>query len=119
MICIETKEIFDSVAAAARHYKVHRSGIILVCKNHQRAVKGFHLWYLEDFNNATEHEIPPAKTVSRPRAVICLETGEVFESLRAAADHYNIKHTNICRSCKNPQSKAANLHWQYADAPQA
>ena len=114
VICIETKEIFDSVAAAARHYKVHRSGIILVCKNHQRAVKGFHLWYLEDFNNTTEIVIPPPKTKPQKRAVICVETGEVFETIRQAAQWLGMVHGAVSRACRKHYA-AGGYHFYYLE----
>lgn len=99
VICIETGETFDSVAATARHYGVNRSNIIGACKNHQLSVHGLHFWYLEDFNNATEIIIPPAKTNPKKRPVICLETGEVFESGVAAAKWLGVFQAAVSRSC--------------------
>ena len=114
VICIETKEVFDSVAAAARYYKTHRSNIILACNNHQRTVRGVHLWFLEDFNSATEIIIPPPKTKPQKRAVICLETCEVFETIRQAARWLGMVHGAVSRACRIHYA-AGGYHFRYLD----
>lgn len=114
VICIETKEIFDSVAAAARNYKANRSNIVLACKNHQRSVKGVHLWFLEDFNNATEIIIPPPKTKPQKQAVICLETGEIFGTIRQAAKWLGMVHGAVSRACRIHYA-AGGYHFRYLD----
>ena len=114
VICIETKEIFDSVAAAVRRYKVNRANLILACKNHQRTVDGKHFWYLEDFNKATEIVIPPPKTKPQKRKVVCLETGEVFETIRQAAKWLGMVHGAVSRACRK-NIRAGGYHWKFVD----
>lgn len=72
VICIETSEIFDSVAAAVRSYNLIRANLLKACRNHQCTAGGKHFWFLEDFNAANEIVIPPPKTKPQKRAVICL-----------------------------------------------
>ena len=119
IICIETNEKFESTAEAARHYKTTAENIQRACKNYAKTAVKLHWCYLEDFatRNVVTESIPGKPT--KPRAVLCIETGKRFESISAAGRFYKIRSANICRACKNPQSKAANLHWRYADAPQA
>lgn len=47
------------------------------------------------------------------RSVVCIETGEVFDSIKEAADKYNVCHANISRACKT-NYKCGEYHWRYA-----
>lgn len=114
VICIETRTVYESVEMAARCHNIHRSRIILACQEHQRTAVGKHWWYLEDFNNATEIIIPPAKATSQPRAVICLETGEVFKSIQEASRWLGMTHSAISRACRIHYA-AGGYHWRYLE----
>lgn len=51
----------------------------------------------------------------KSRAVICVETDEVFECIRAAADAKGINTArNITRSCKRG-GRCGGYHWRYAE----
>lgn len=114
VICIETGEIFDSVTAAARHYNINRSNLTLICRQHQRTIDGKHFWYLEDYNNATEIIIPPPKTKPQKRKVICLETGTIFETIRAAAQWLGMVHGAVSRACRIHYA-AGGYHFRYLE----
>jgi hypothetical protein len=47
------------------------------------------------------------------RAVQCRETGKVFESLKAAADYYNMDRTGLSFHLRGKQSHFNNLTWEY------
>ena len=47
------------------------------------------------------------------RKVICLETGEIFESLSQAASKYNIKMQGIYDCCRGKQKTSAKHKWMY------
>lgn len=113
VICIETGEIFDSVAAAARRYNINRSQIIIACQQHQRMVDGKHFWYLKDYNNATEIVIPPPGNTIK-RKVICLETGTIFETIRAAAKWLGMVHGAVSRACRIHYA-AGGYHFRYLE----
>lgn len=48
VICVETQEVFGSVAEAARHTGVIATNISAVCKNRRRSAGGFHWEYIEE-----------------------------------------------------------------------
>ena len=48
------------------------------------------------------------------KRVICIETGQVFESIKEAQDFFKCGH-NIARVCKGKRKTAAGLHWRYYD----
>ena len=118
VICIESGDIFDSVEVAALHYEVNRSNIIIACQKHQRTVHGLHFWYLKDFNSATEIIIPPPKTKPQKRKVVCLETGEVFPTIRKAAEWLNMVHGAVSRACRKHYA-AGGYHFRYLDEVQS
>ena len=47
IICVETREIFDSVKEAGECLNVNPSNISHVLKGRQNSVKGYHFEYLE------------------------------------------------------------------------
>ena len=49
------------------------------------------------------------------KKVLCVETGEVFEGSRKAADKYNLISTNIRKCCRGERAKAGGLTWKYLD----
>lgn len=49
------------------------------------------------------------------KKVINLDTGEVFDSVRNAAKHYNLKDTHITRVCKGKRKTTGGYKWSYYD----
>lgn len=54
---------------------------------------------------------------SNAKKIVCIETGEVFASLRQAASKYGVpgSASNICNCLKGKQETAFNLHWKYVE----
>ena len=113
VVCLETGERFESVTAAAKHYNILKStNISFACKNPHRRAGGYHWRYAEEVPEGAEIEIPAN---SRTRPVICLETGERFNSVKEAGQHYNINPSYISWVCQNTSYKAASYHFRHAD----
>lgn len=53
---------------------------------------------------------------NNPRAqkVMCIDTGEVFECAKDAAEKYNVTNSTILKTCKGKQKKSAGMSWKYA-----
>ena len=49
------------------------------------------------------------------RKVVCIETGEVFDYIKQAADKYKVNKANIVSVCKGKRGTAGGFHWKYAD----
>ena len=45
--------------------------------------------------------------------IICVETGDVFDSGKEAADAYNTATTNISRAARDSNATACGYHWKY------
>ena len=46
------------------------------------------------------------------RSVTCITTGETFDSVKSAADHYGLYDTNIVRCCKGVNKHTGKLNGQ-------
>lgn len=53
VLCVETGEIFESGAAAARAVGVDRSNIIRACNGQKKKIGGYHWEWIENENNRT------------------------------------------------------------------
>lgn len=59
---------------------------------------------------------PKFTSHTRAHPVMCIETGEIFPSLTAAAKEKNLKWSSyIYYCCNNPNRTTAGLHWKYLD----
>lgn len=47
------------------------------------------------------------------KKVINLDTGEVFESVKAAAERYGLKDTHITRVCKGKRKRTGGFRWSH------
>ena len=111
VICVETGEVFESMTAAARAKQVTVQDISRACKNPGRTAGGCH-WRIAD-EPQSEISADRGKTTSRP--VICVETGEIFESLNEVGRQYYISSRCIARACGNPAFTSCGCHWRFAD----
>ena len=50
-----------------------------------------------------------------PKKVICVETGEVFSSIREAARYIGRANTNIIHCCTGKRELCGGYHWRYLD----
>lgn len=190
VICIETKEIFESLRTAALKYNIHESGIQAVCgKKTQYTAAGKHWCYLEDYEayqlptaqprklsnrekNNSERPIyqigldqqlirafqsikeaaqilfpqiqyadksikkccvykqisaysyywcyqdeydnwkPLQPKVGNKYKVICVETGQIYDSMKQAAQATNTAYTSISQCCNGKAKTAGGFHWK-------
>lgn len=52
---------------------------------------------------------------SNAKKVICVETNEIFNSIKEAAIKNNVSKSAICMACKGKRNIAAGYHWRYYD----
>lgn len=50
---------------------------------------------------------------ARQKKIICVETGEIFNSLTEAAIKNNVNKSAICKACKGKLKTCAGYHWAY------
>lgn len=54
------------------------------------------------------------KTITSNKRVTCVETGEVFDSIKEASLKYGCHGSNISACCKGRVKSANGYHWRYA-----
>ena len=47
------------------------------------------------------------------KGVVCVETGEIFSSIRQASKSSNVDFSNIAKCCKGKLKTAGGKHWKY------
>ena len=65
-------------------------------------------------SEATRARMKLAQAKNR-KCVCCIETGEVFESIKMAAEHYGIGSGEISSACHGKRNTAAGLHWLFLE----
>lgn len=75
-------------------------------------------WCTEKYNsNYGSARQRQASKVSR--AVVCIETGEVFLSQKQAGEKTSVSHRHISDCCKNDRHTCGGYHWRYASREEA
>ena len=52
-------------------------------------------------------------TTGNKKEVVCVETGEIFSSIRQASKSINVDFSNIAKCCKGKLKTAGGYHWKY------
>lgn len=112
VINIDTGIMFDSILDAANSCNMEvYINIIKVCKGERGTAGGFRWAYI----NNDKIETPSYEQKWSRRRVINVETQEVFETVKEAAEAYNVKSSNISRICKDGKGTVKGVRWAYAD----
>lgn len=106
--CVSTKTLYNSLNEAARATGAQPESIQRCCERRQCSAGGY-LWcypkdYSEDWRPKENNNIV---------AVVCYETGVVYDSIAEAARAYNTSSSNIGACCKGDRVEAAGMHWCY------
>lgn len=67
-------------------------------------------WQNEDFKQKAQRAVLEACKSS----VMCVETNEVFDSIKDAERVYGVDHANICRAIRTGY-RCGGFHWKYYD----
>lgn len=111
VICIDTEEVFPSIAAAARAKGLSHGNLSVVLKGTRRMCGGYQWAYLEDWNNKTLE--PLRKKMTTAKAVRCIDTGVVYKSLTAAGVQTGASNAHISGVCKGKRQRAGGYMWEY------
>ena len=133
VMCVNTKEIFPSATKAAAHYKLSQSDISACCAGKRnfagRLKNGDYMkWVLqEDYDPHKEYSFERNKGSNNPksRRVVCLTTGEVFDTMTEAGKRHNISGNGckISLACTGKRKHVGKLQdgtkleWAYLDDP--
>lgn len=137
VICLETLKVYETISQAREETGATK---ISDCCRHDSKHKtsgNFHWEYYDknfsenDYRNILKQHIEDEANNSCRKMseenkkilieissvkVLCVETGEIFDSIRKAAEKYNVSSSCICCCCKGKSKTAKNLHWKYVTA---
>ena len=105
MICIETGEIFSSMGEASRMKQIDKTSISRCCNGKQITAGGYH-WRLLDQNQTND-----IVNDRRKKRVLCVNTGEIYESVSEAARATNSDPSNIIKVCNGKYKTTNKLKW--------
>ncbi len=116
VICLETKEIFWTSNDAGNKMGFPGSSIARVCTHKRKQINGYHFMYVKDY---IDNGISKKNLDSNKKRVVCLTTGEIFNSVSDAKRKYTNSST-IGISCKKDFSYSGKLDnvplvWQFYD----
>ena len=107
VMCVESGEIFDSITLAAKSLGLTRNAVGNVLNGVIVSAKGFHFVFVDE-------ESPKVRNaVNKSKSVICLETGEVFDSVKSAAERFCTCEANIKHCATGKYQKAKGYTFRY------
>lgn len=105
--CIETKKTYNSMGEASRDTGIDKTSISRCCAGKQITAGGYHWSFIDTAQQITKDR--------RKRAVLCITTGIVYESIQAAAVATNSDASNICKVCNGKYKTTNKLQWKWMD----
>lgn len=131
ILCLDDNRAFPSVKAAAEHYDTTQSalGKVISFKRYSAAGRMFvrAAVPMEDdqMRRLLMREIADrrdvgakAAGVANRRPVICVTTGERFESATEAASHFGMGTTYVAELCRNGRALDVGLRFRYDGEPE-
>lgn len=65
------------------------------------------------FTEEHKKRIGEANKTNHVKPILCVETGQIFKSLKEAGKYFNTDSSNIGHACKGRQEKAKGFHFTY------
>lgn len=111
VVCLENREIYESIGIAARECNTSPEIIYRCCTSRNNTAGGLHWMYLPDYEKSSEEDIinilsKPGKT----KKVIYLNTLEVFPSMKEASEATNVNANSISSCCLHNRKSAGKTN---------
>lgn len=103
----ETKEKIRSAQVGVPKTPEMRSNMSAAAKRRWSSENRAEREYLRELNKGVNS--------AKARAVLCVETGVVYDYVRGASEQTGIELSSIIRCCKGQRHTAGGYHWRYAD----
>ena len=140
IICLDTGKIFDSVKRAAVSVGIDPSAISAVLNGRGKTAGGYRWDYLNP-NNKVSEEISKKmskansgrkqsaeqiekraahfkgkkyKNYNSYKPVVCVETGEIFKSVKSAAESVGVTPGSLSNVLHGIRKTAGGYHWKFA-----
>lgn len=110
-ICLETKEIFNTLTDASKKYNTTIMSISNVCNGYQQTVNDLHFLFLENYNPNIDYNLTYAN--NKPKCIICIETKEIFKTIKECAIKMNLNASKIGAVCRHNRKSTGGYHFEY------
>ena len=118
VIQVETGTTYSCIAEASEMTGISHAHISSACAAKRRTAGGFHWMYASDSQSdwdARRKAYIEKSGIKAFRKVMCVETGEIFEQPKFAAEKIGVHPSNIAHCCNGRQEKSGGYHWTYVD----
>ena len=117
VVHLETRKKYLKVIDAAADTGIDRSNIIDCCEGIMNEAKGTHWAYYNDYKSMTEEDIQERlnKHSIALRRCLCVETGQVFNSLAEAERIMNLPRGKVVMVCLGLRKTTGGYHFQYVN----
>ena len=78
----------------------------------RRTLKG-RVWSYEEKTPEEVISFVLSGRVKTRKPLCCIETGEIFFSVKEAAEKYNLDYSSLCYSARGKKKTCGGLHWKY------
>ena len=113
VFCFEQNKEYNSAEQAARENNIRGSiNIRKACKEYNKTAGGYHWCLLENKKEAVSFWNKNKLKIGNSVKVICVETGEIFNSRTAAAKFINKSDSGILKACRDKNKTAGGYHWK-------
>lgn len=122
IICLETGIIYKSLTDAAEQTGFNMKSLSRCCSHIVYTAFNLHWEFYNNIYDDAEtrrariieiEQTKKASSSTTKKKVLCIDTGEIFESAREAADKYSITYANLCAVCRGNRKKAGGYQWKY------
>ena len=121
IICINTREVFDTMNEASIKHNVSRTCIYDCCIGKQKTAGDCRWAYYDDYikdpdkYNELKYDDNYVKHKYKPKRVLCIETNVIYNSITEAANSVGVDRSTISKVCKGKRKTVGGYHWKYID----
>ena len=106
VICIETGIIYDSIKEAGELTSASKQSISCACRCVYETAGGYHWEYYIEGNDYSKIKI------DKPKKILCVETGDLFDTIKEASDKTNNSRQNIGQCLNGKRKRCGGFHWE-------
>lgn len=115
VICIETKKVYKSATFAGKELGIDNSTISKCCRGDAKEAGGFHWMFAKDYSEEKAAEVLERTRNENHRRVMCVDTGEIYNTIREAALDIGVNDTEISACCRGINKSAGQKRWLYLE----
>lgn len=121
VICINTGNIYDSIVEASNDLGVSYGSLFNVLNGNNTSARTKNNMYYQFsyYEEGKKYCLKKIKNIKTPKKVICITTGDIFNSTREAAEAMNVQQSKISLCCNGKRnytgklSDGTKLRWEF------